>query len=111
MPASHDGWLTTQQTAALMNTTSAEVCRLLSIGRLSGTKKKHPQRPGKAQWLIDPQSIAAERRRTRSASPRQLVAAKVLRRSPTFRMVKPDDILFTRPRRPQSRVVLFSAAD
>ena len=64
MPASHDGWLTTQQTAALMDTTSAEVCRLLSIGRLTGAKKKHPKRPGKAQWLIDPQSIAAERRRT-----------------------------------------------
>jgi len=64
MSASHDGWLTAQQTAALMDTTSAEVCRLLSIGRLSGAKKKHPKRPGKAQWLIDPQSIAAEKRRS-----------------------------------------------
>jgi hypothetical protein len=78
MPAIHDGWLTTQQTAALMNTTSAEVCRLLSIGRLSGTKKKHPKRPGKAQWLIDPQSIAAERRRTA----KRLAAAARRRKSP-----------------------------
>jgi hypothetical protein len=64
MPARNERWLTAQETAALMNTTSAEVCRLLSIGRLSGSKQKQPKRPGKAQWLIDPKSIAAEKRRT-----------------------------------------------
>ena len=64
MPASTDRWLTAQETAALMDTTSAEVCRLLSIGRLSGSKQKQAKRPGKAKWLIDPKSIAAERRRT-----------------------------------------------
>ena len=64
MSAINDHWLTAQQAAALMNTTSAEVCRLLSIGRLSGSKQKQAKRPGKAQWLIDPKSIAAERRRT-----------------------------------------------
>ncbi len=64
MSARNDRWLTAQETAALMDTTSAEVCRLLSIGRLSGSKQKQPKRPGKAQWLIDPKSIAAEKRRT-----------------------------------------------
>jgi len=63
MPARNDRWLTAQEAAALMNTTSAEVCRLLSIGRLSGTKQKQAKRPGKAQWLIDPKSITAEKRR------------------------------------------------
>jgi hypothetical protein len=47
-----------------MNTTSAEVCRLLSIGRLSGSKQKQSGRPGNGQWLIDPKSIAREKRRT-----------------------------------------------
>jgi hypothetical protein len=47
-----------------MNTTSAEVCRLLSLGRLTGEKQKQPGRPGNGQWLIDPKSIAEERRRT-----------------------------------------------
>jgi hypothetical protein len=68
MPARRTRWLTAQQTAAEMNTTSAEVCRLLSIGRLTGSKQKQPQRPGKAQWLIDPKSIAAEMRRAKRAS-------------------------------------------
>ena len=64
MSARNERWLTAQETAALMNTTSAEVCRLLSIGRLSGSKQKQAKRPGKAQWLIDPKSIAAEKRRS-----------------------------------------------
>jgi hypothetical protein len=64
MPDRHDRWLTAQEAAAEMNTTSAEVCRLLSIGRLSGSKQKQAKRPGKAQWLIDPKSIAVEKRRT-----------------------------------------------
>jgi hypothetical protein len=62
--ARNERWLTAQEAAALMNTTSAEVCRLLSIGRLSGSKQKQAKRPGKAQWLIDPKSIAAEKRRS-----------------------------------------------
>jgi hypothetical protein len=72
MSARNERWLTAQETAALMNTTSAEVCRLLSIGRLVGSKQKQAKRPGKAQWLVDPKSIAAEKRRTavRSAKPR-----------------------------------------
>jgi hypothetical protein len=64
MSARKERWLTAQETAALMNTTSAEVCRLLSIGRLTGSKEKQLKRPGKAQWLVDPKSIAAEKRRT-----------------------------------------------
>jgi hypothetical protein len=63
MPERQDGWLTAQQAAVEMNTTSAEICRLLSLGRLSGSKRKQPGRPGNGQWLIDPKSIAEERRR------------------------------------------------
>jgi len=56
-----------------MNTTSAEVCRLLALGRLAGTKQKQPGRPGNGQWLIDPKSVAQERRRAsqRAAWPAQ----------------------------------------
>jgi hypothetical protein len=61
MSARNERWLTAQETATLMNTTSAEVCRLLSIGRLTGSKQKQLKRPGKAQWLVDPKSIAAEK--------------------------------------------------
>jgi hypothetical protein len=56
-------WLTAQETAADLNTTSSEICRLISVGRLSGTKQKDFRRTGKAQWLIDPKSIARELRR------------------------------------------------
>jgi hypothetical protein len=63
MPTPNERWLTAQQAAVEMNTTSAEVCRLLSLGRLSGTKQKDPRRAGKAQWLVDPASIAEEKRR------------------------------------------------
>jgi hypothetical protein len=63
MPKNLSNWLTAQQTAVVMNTTSAEVCRLLSLGRLSGSKEKQPGRPGNGQWLIDPKSIAKEKRR------------------------------------------------
>jgi hypothetical protein len=62
MPARQARWLTAQQAAAEMNTTSAEICRLLSLGRLSGHKQKQPGRPGNGQWLIDPKSIAREKR-------------------------------------------------
>jgi hypothetical protein len=63
MPARNNRWISAQEAAVLMNTTSAEVCRLLSIGRLAGSKQKHPKRPGKAQWLINPKSVAAEKHR------------------------------------------------
>ena len=56
-------WITVQKAAAELDTTSAEVCRLLSIGRLTGSKQKTPGRPGKMQWLVDPQSIAKEKRK------------------------------------------------
>ena len=62
MRARRDRWLTVQQTAPILNSTCAEVCRLLSLGRLSGSKCKQPGRAGKAQWLIDPKSIAKEQR-------------------------------------------------
>ena len=60
MPANHKRWLTAQQTAFELNSTSAEICRLISIGRLSGSKEKQPGRPGKAQWLVSPASIRRE---------------------------------------------------
>jgi hypothetical protein len=63
MPARRPGWLTAQQAAIILNTTSAEVCRLIGIGRLSGKKHKQPGRPGNAQWIINPASIKKEARR------------------------------------------------
>jgi hypothetical protein len=66
MAKNFTNWLTAQQTAVEMNTTSAEICRLLSLGRLSGSKEKQPGRPGNGQWLIDPKSIAKEKRRLAS---------------------------------------------
>ena len=62
MPANHNHWLTAQQAALELDSTSAEICRLLSIGRLSGSKEKQPGRPGKAQWLVSPASIRKELR-------------------------------------------------
>jgi hypothetical protein len=56
-------WLAVQETAVHLDTTSAEVCRLLSIGRLSRTKQKDPRRGCTAQWLVDPKSINAEKKR------------------------------------------------
>jgi hypothetical protein len=60
MPSNHKRWLTAQQTALELNSTSAEICRLISIGRLTGSKEKQPGRPGKAQWLVSPASIQRE---------------------------------------------------
>jgi hypothetical protein len=64
MRARHDHWVTVQETAVAMDSTSAEICRLLSIGRLTGIKRKQPGRPGKAQWLVDPKSITKEKHRS-----------------------------------------------
>ena len=36
MPKPDPRWLTAQETAAILDSTSAEVCRLLKIGRLTG---------------------------------------------------------------------------
>ena len=69
MSPSNDRWLTAQETAILLDTTSADVCRLLSLGRLSGSKQKQPGRPGNGHWLIDPKSIAKEKRRTAKRAP------------------------------------------
>jgi hypothetical protein len=55
-------WVSAQVAASILDTTSAEVCRLLSIGRLSGSKFKQPGRAGKEQWLVNPKSIEKERR-------------------------------------------------
>jgi hypothetical protein len=60
MHANGNRWLTAQETAAQLDTTSSEVCRLLSIGRLSGIKQKDPRRAGKSQWLVDPETISRE---------------------------------------------------
>jgi hypothetical protein len=70
-------WLTSQETAVELDTTSAEVCRLLSLGRLSGRKQKQPGRPGNGQWMIDPKSIAKEKRRAgRRIRPRPAAGLK-----------------------------------
>jgi len=69
MSASSDRWLTAQETAVLLDTTSADVCRLISLGRLSGSKQKQPGRPGNGHWLIDPKSIAREKRRNAKRNP------------------------------------------
>ena len=71
-----DRWLTAQETATHLDTTSAEVCRLLSIGRLSGTKQKDPRRGGTAQWLVDPKSISAEKKRRSSQRSHLLLRKK-----------------------------------
>lgn len=60
MPSNGNRRLTAQETAAQLDTTSSEVCRLLSIGRLSGIKQKDPRRAGKSQWLVDPESVSRE---------------------------------------------------
>jgi hypothetical protein len=64
MPKPELRWLTAQETAAILDSTSAEICRLLKLGRLTGVKRKQPGRAGKAQWLVNPQSIAKEKKRT-----------------------------------------------
>jgi len=62
MTNSHMSWPSSQLAASNLNITSAEVCRLISIGRLSGVKVKQPGRAGKAQWLVNPNSIKQEQR-------------------------------------------------
>jgi hypothetical protein len=62
MGVRQERWISAQMAAGILDLTSAEVCRLLSIGRLSGTKQKAEGRPGKAQWLVNPHSIAKEKR-------------------------------------------------
>ncbi len=64
MSLRHDRWLSAQIAAAILGSTSAEVCRLISLGRLSAIKRKQAGRPGKAQWLINPRSVAEEKRRS-----------------------------------------------
>lgn len=63
MPKPDPRWLTAQETAVILDSTSAEVCRLLKLGRLAGVKRKQPGRAGKAQWLVNPQSIVKEKKR------------------------------------------------
>ncbi len=84
MAANHNRWLTAQQMALELDTTSAEICRLISIGRLSGSKEKQPGRPGKAQWLVSPASIRKEirlRAKLRAAQKRRDKRSVAHRRS------------------------------
>jgi hypothetical protein len=69
------GWFTAQETAAILNLTSAEVCTLLAVGRLSGTKVKQPGRAGKAQWLVDPRSVAKEKKRAKGQQKKRAAAS------------------------------------
>ncbi len=81
MSPRHDRWLSAQIAAAILGSTSAEVCRLISLGRLSAIKRKQPGRPGKAQWLINPESVAQEKRRNsgRTAAARRTRRARAPR--------------------------------
>ncbi|HLZ13252.1 MAG TPA: hypothetical protein VKP58_11755 [Candidatus Acidoferrum sp.] len=67
MPKPDPRWLTAQEAAAILDSTSAEVCRLLKLGRLTGVKRKQPGRAGKAQWLVNPRSIVREKKRLAKA--------------------------------------------
>jgi len=67
MSKSDPRWLTAQQAAVILDSTSADICRLLKIGRLTGVKRKQPGRAGKAQWLVNPKSIAREKSRLAKA--------------------------------------------
>jgi hypothetical protein len=82
MAAPQHRWLTAQQTAALLKTTSAEVCRLIGLGRLAGQKEKQRGRPGSGQWLIDPKSIAEEKRRAADRNATNRSTKPGLRRPP-----------------------------
>jgi hypothetical protein len=63
MTRRYQAWPTAQLAASRLNLTSAEVCRLVAIGRLSGIKLKQPGRAGKAQWLVNPRTIKQEQLR------------------------------------------------
>jgi hypothetical protein len=67
MSKSDPRWLTAQEAAVILDSTSADICRLLKIGRLTGVKRKQPGRAGKAQWLVNPKSIAREKSRLAKA--------------------------------------------
>jgi hypothetical protein len=62
MSARYDRWISAQEAAGILDTTSGEVCRLLALGRLSGKKLKKPRSPGTGQWRINPKSVEKERR-------------------------------------------------
>jgi hypothetical protein len=62
MSARYDRWLSAQEAAGILDTTSGEVCRLLALGRLSGKKLKESGSPGTGQWRINPKSVEKERR-------------------------------------------------
>ena len=76
MARSRARWFTTQETAAILNLTSSEVCTLLAVGRLSGKKMKQPGRAGKAQWLIEPRSVGKEKKQRAARLAKRAAAAK-----------------------------------
>jgi hypothetical protein len=78
MSSNGNRWLTAQETATQLDTTSSEVCRLLSIGRLSGIKQKDPRRAGKSQWLVDPESVSREEKHRKA---KLVVRAQRLKRA------------------------------
>jgi hypothetical protein len=68
MHANGNRWLTAQETAAQLDTTSSEVCRLLSIGRLSGIKQKDPRAPANHSGWWTPNPSAGKRSTARRNS-------------------------------------------
>lgn len=74
--ANYKNWLSTRQAATDLDTTSAEICRLISIGRLTGVKIKQPGRAGKGQWLVDPRSVTKESHFVSRTGPKPKRAAR-----------------------------------
>lgn len=76
MAPSRARWFTAQEAAAILNLTSAEVCTLLAVGRLSGKKMKQPGRAGRAQWLVEPRSVKKEKKKRDARLAKRAAAAK-----------------------------------
>jgi|GEM_PF-1337079 len=78
MSARYDRWLSAQEAAGILDTTSGEVCRLLALGRLAGKKLKESGSPGTGQWRIKPKSVEKERRHKAQRAAR-ILARKLAR--------------------------------
>jgi hypothetical protein len=87
MSARYGRWLSAQEVAGILDTTSGEVCRLLALGRLSGKKLKEPDSPGTGQWRINPKSVEKEHRHKAQRAAR--ILARKLARLANSRKIPP----------------------
>lgn len=87
MSVRYDRWLSAQEAAGILDTTSGEVCRLLALGRLSGKKLTEPGGPGTGRWRINPQSVEKERRHKAQRAAR--ILARKLARLAKSRKIAP----------------------